>query len=370
MTRSLALTATLLACSWSFGQEPSFEALGQAPVVAGDRVRARERALDEALKQAVEQATATVLSPDQLVARAGELKLRIYPRARDWVATYRVLEEGETNGLFQVHLSAQVATGRLQRALASSTTVTPPPASKLRGLGCVSAQSAAKELADAVTQVPAAGGKLLRDLLMARNVEAIAAPGSCSDEAAAQSARAGAAQGALVGSVELSAAGSIRGTELNAAHARARVDLVEPDGRVSGSADAERDGYGAKLEAAAVEAARQALSDAAAKLSTALSARWSAAAPTGGVIVKVTGAARFAEFSAVVRALRDLPGVAAVEPRRFARGESEVLVRTASPASQLAQALNRGARGLKLTATPSGETALTIQVTGTVDERG
>src|SRR5438067_11585922 len=88
-------------------QEPMFEALGQAPVVAGDRVRARDRALDEALRQAVEQATATVLDPGELVARASDLRLRIYPKAKNYVTTYRILDEGEQQpGLFQVHLSA------------------------------------------------------------------------------------------------------------------------------------------------------------------------------------------------------------------------------------------------------------------------
>src|SRR5207249_1023511 len=145
-----------LAAAPARAQDPSFEALGQAPVVAGDRVRARERALDEALKQALEQATATVLEPDQLVARSGELKLRIYPRARSYVATYRILDEGETNGLFQVHLSAQVATARLARDLAS----VPPPVksgAKLRGIACVGAQGPAA-LAEAVALVPAVGG--------------------------------------------------------------------------------------------------------------------------------------------------------------------------------------------------------------------
>src|ERR1700759_762883 len=95
-----------------------FEALGQAPIVAGDRVRARDRALDEALRQAVEQATATVLEPGDLVARASDLKLRIYPKARNYVANYRILDEGEQPpGTFQVHLSASVATGRLARDL-------------------------------------------------------------------------------------------------------------------------------------------------------------------------------------------------------------------------------------------------------------
>src|ERR1700761_3081977 len=119
-------------------QEPLFEALGQAPIVAGDRVRARERALDEALRQAVEQATATVLEPSDLVARASDLKLRIYPKAKSYVANYRILDEGEQPpGTFQVHLSASVATGRLARDLSASPTNAPAAAArKLRAVVC------------------------------------------------------------------------------------------------------------------------------------------------------------------------------------------------------------------------------------------
>src|SRR5260370_1266429 len=69
MQRLIVVTMLALALS-AQAQEPSFEALGQAPIVAGDRVRARDRALDEALRQAVEQATATVLDPAELEARA------------------------------------------------------------------------------------------------------------------------------------------------------------------------------------------------------------------------------------------------------------------------------------------------------------
>src|SRR4051794_1459099 len=109
-------------------QEPAFEALGQAPVVAGDKVRARERAFDEALRQAVEQAAGTVLSPDELVSRASDLKLRVYPKAKQYVSTYRILDEGEaTPGTFQVHLSAQVSTGKLARDLQTSGGMTGLP---------------------------------------------------------------------------------------------------------------------------------------------------------------------------------------------------------------------------------------------------
>src|ERR1700761_6882645 len=124
----------------ALAQEPLFEALGQAPIVAGDRVRARERALDEALRQAVEQATATGLEPTELVARASDLKLRVYPKAKSYVANYRILDEGEQPpGTFQVHLSASVATGRLARDLSTGTsgvTAVPSAARRNRAVVC------------------------------------------------------------------------------------------------------------------------------------------------------------------------------------------------------------------------------------------
>src|SRR2546430_10941749 len=121
-----ALVTMILAVPVLTGaQEPMFEALGQAPIVAGDRVRARDRALDEALRQAVEQATATVLEPGDLVARASDLKLRIYPKAKNYVSTYRILDESENPpGTFQVHLSPAVATGRLALGLSTGTGLT------------------------------------------------------------------------------------------------------------------------------------------------------------------------------------------------------------------------------------------------------
>src|SRR3954471_20378421 len=155
-----ALVAMILAVPVLGGaQEPMFEALGQAPIVAGDRVRARERAMDEALRQAVEQATATVLEPAELVARASDLKLRIYPKAKAYVTTYRVLDEGEQPpGTFQVHLSAAVATARLARDLSAGTSVVPPSARKARAVVCASV------VGDGV-DAPMAAEKALRELV-------------------------------------------------------------------------------------------------------------------------------------------------------------------------------------------------------------
>ncbi len=348
-------------------QEPYFEALGQAPVVAGDRVRARERALDEALKQAIEQGVATVLTPDELVARSSQLKLRVYPRARSFVTTYRVLDEGEQNGVFQVHLSAQVSTGMLQRELG-----TPAPNSglprlsqKLRGLVCV--ELSWLEL-NQTAELALPAEKVVREILGARNVEIVPRSRDCSDEAVVQALKAEAAQGAVRGKLVVTQGGAIRGTLLVGAHAKVKLQLLEAEGRVSAEAEAERDAYGAELGGAGgagQTAIREAVAEAARALTPSLAAKWAAVAPGGGVSVRVSGIGRYAEYQSVVRALQGLPGVASVEPRRFLRGQAELLVRTATAASQLAAGLTRvPPQGVHVSVKAGGDGSLTVDISG------
>jgi hypothetical protein len=340
-------------------QEPTFEGLGQAPVVAGDRARARERALDEAMRQAVEQAVGTVLTPDELVARSSDLKLRFYPRARSYVTTYRVLDEGEPQpGTFQVHLQAQVATARLQRELQSPTPSVGLPRLPVKLRAIVCAQSASSEIA-------ATAAKQVRDVLAARNVEAIAPPDGCTDESAAQAAKTSGSQGAVIAIVDAQEAGEIRGTEKHGGHARAKLHLVEPEGRVSAEGSAERDAYDATADRAAARAAREAVDEAALKLQPSLAQKWAPVAPQSGVLVKVTGAGRWADLQAVTRALQSLPGVALVEPRHFSRGVAELLVKTASAAGQLAGGLSRmPPQGVHVNVRATGDGSLTIDITG------
>jgi hypothetical protein len=348
-------------------QEPMFEALGQAPIVAGDRVRARDRALDEALRQAVEQATATVLEPAELVARASDLKLRIYPKAKAYVTTYRILDEGEqTPGVFQVHLSAAVATARLARDLSTSTgVVTPVTTRRARAVVC------ANVVGDGV-DAPAAAEKALRELVVARNVEPMPGPQPCDPPSVAGVLRSGSGQAALTAEVQVTPGGEIRGTTFIGAGARATVKLIEPDGRVSATGEAERGGYAPSAGDAATAAARAAVVEAARTIDPALAQRWSGdgGSQGGGVTVRVRGIERWAEYQALTRALASLPGVAAVEPRRFVRGEIDLIVRTASAASQLAGHLTRvPPAGLRVGVRAVGD-AVEIDVAGEAAERG
>lgn len=364
--RTLGPLALVLCCSAvAPAQEPMFEALGQAPIVAGDRVRARDRALDEALRQAVEQATATVLMPDELVKRASDLRLRIYPKAKSYVTTYRILDEGENPpGTFQVHISASVATARLARDLGPTPGAPTAMGRKPRAVVCANVQGDGAEAA-------VAADKALREIVGARNVDPMPGPQPCDPAAAAQVVRSGTAQAALTADVQLADGGPIRGTDFVGADARATVKLVEPDGRVSASGDGGRGGYAATATDAAVAAARGAVQEAARAIEPALAQRWSTeSGPAGGVRVRVTGLERWAEYVALTRALASLPGVAGVEPRRFVRGEIDLFVRTASAAAQLAAHLSRvSPAGLHLGVRANGD-ALEIAVSSDVEERG
>jgi len=368
LMRTWVLAVVLAVPSIAAAQEPMFEALGQAPIVAGDRVRARDRALDEALRQAVEQAAATVLEPSELVARASDLKLRIYPKAKNYVSTYRILDEGEQPpGVFQVHLSAAVATARLARDISGGSGMAPPIASKKsRAVICASVTGDGAE-------ANAAAEKALRELLTARNVEPMPGAQPCDPSTMAGTLRAGSAQAGLTAEVQVAPGGDIRGTTFVGATARAAVKMIEPDGRASAAGDAERGGYAPTANDAATMAARAAVVEAARGIEPALAQRWSSAGesgPAGGVTVRVHGIERWAEYQALTRALASLPGVAAVEPRRFVRGEMDLLVRTASVASQLAGHLQRvPPQSVRIGVRVVGD-AVEIDVAGEAAERG
>jgi hypothetical protein len=390
---SLAVVGLLVvAAVEARAEEPTFEALGQAPVVGGDRVRAKERALDDGLRQAVEQAAAALLGPSELAARASELKLRIYPRARSYVTTWRVLEEGEQGGLFQLRLSAQVATTKLGRDLAALSPTTSPAAPKLRGVVCAQVTVAQPKdplplgsgSAEGVAALPptgergAVGGspisraaveRALGEILTARGVELIPAPATCGEREAAETVARAAGQGALVATVEVTPAGAIRGTDKVAAQAKAKVTLVSThgnDSRAAAQGEAERAAWDTRTQTAVERAAREAAVEAAADVATSIAANWQKAqgAAAGAIPVRVAGLARFSDYQAVVRTLTSMPGVRSVEPRRFGAGEAELEVRAAVAATQLKSDLERiPTPGLRLSARPEGD-GLVVEVKG------
>lgn len=367
----IARIGLALACAAGIAraaEEPSFEALGQAPIAGGDRVKARERALDEGFRQAIEQAVATILEPQALEARAAQLKLTIYPKARRWIVTYRVLDEKADGALFQVHLSAQVATAALAQELAAAQVVKPTERPKGRGWAC-----AAERVGSGAWRPSALTDRLTKEL-GARDVVPVggsgcAPPSSAADAApdpasASASARAAGAQGALVAAVTITPAGIVRGTALQLAHARARLELVDADGRRAAQADQEGDAFAASAAEAGAEAARVALEAALRAVAPAIVRKWPPASMAGGVTVHLGGVATWIDYQAALRALSSIPGVAQVGPRRFSQAGIELGVHTAASAGQLAAALGRSsdAGGYRFRAQPISELELRLDV--------
>jgi|GEM_PF-2594585 len=370
------IIAALLLCGVASADEPSFEALGQVSVVGGDRVRAKERALDEAARQAVAQAAASLLDPDQLVARNSDLTLRIYPRARTYLVNYRVLTETEENGLFELRISAQVAMAKLSRDLSAPVLNRPPTA--LRALAC------AKLGGKPVAETPSSGDKqslipqpasqsgqpvvdatlqALAEILKSRNVELVPG-GDCSPAMI----KASLAQGALVAVVEVTPSGLIRGSDKLSAHAKIRLSLVDPDGKEAGVAELERDAYDADVARAVARAAREGILDGAATLQPNLAARFVSASALRGVTVRLSNLLVWADYQTLVRGLGTLPGVSGVEPRRIAQGEAELLVRTQIAVAQVKSGLERlGANpsGPKLSIQLASDGVLAVRLLGT-----
>src|SRR5262249_19658875 len=136
-----------------------------------------------------------------------------------------------------------------------------------------------------------AGERVVRELLGARGVELLALE-SCTDEAVTAAARAKSAQGAVMGAVELEPAGAIRGSDRVAAHARARLRLVDGDGKLLADGSGERYAYEATETRADEAAAAAAVDEAARALGPALAQRWRGDAPVAGVRVRVARLSR------------------------------------------------------------------------------
>jgi hypothetical protein len=361
------LCAATSGAPWA--DEGWIEALGHAPVMAGDRAVARERALEEAMRQAVQQATSQLLTPAQVVARASQLRLGVYPKARNYVATYRVLDEREQPpGTFEISISAQVDTQRLSRALSAGAPQPNPTNATSSSPKHQVTVCAAIKPGDALSAQELEA--LVARQLKAAAIDPVSATGACTPEEGAKEARGRGTAAAVIAAVELvpapgevSGALAIRGTDRVSVRARASLRLVEPDGRVSGEGDGDEDAYDVTRERAALAAARGSLEEAGRTLLPILGSRFAAAMPNGVVAVRVVGARRYEELQHVTRMLAALPGVAGVEPRRFHAGGVDVLVHSGQRASQLAAELSRrAAAGVHLAVRAESDALLVVQV--------
>jgi hypothetical protein len=333
---------------------------GQAPVVGGNAAGARERALDEAIKQAVDQALAALVDPQTRAAQAKTMKA-IEAKARSFVPRYRTLEEGETNGVYNIRLEAEVdeiaLRRRLERGTAPPTTGTPAAPAKSGTAGVlVAAADKGDEAGAFVTSLVAA---FLSSGVRARAGE----PGETSaSAAAAAAARASLDQAALV-TAEVVPEGLVRGTGRVSVACRANARLVAAP---AGGTVAERAATARVFVDA--EKAADGPAQCRSQLGAELAGRLAGVAPSGGAAGGASGDLRTVTVDAdvvepaavpeLVKSLRGVGAVSAAELTHVAAGRAEIKVRTRAAAPVVAAALSRSA-GAMLTLTD-------VQISGDV----
>ncbi len=326
MSRCLALLLVLAAIPAVGADDPSFEAMGRAPIAGGDRVRARERALDDAFQHAIEGAIGALLGADRLVKKAADLRLKIMPRARSYVQSFRVLDEGEHEaGVFSVQISAEIAADRLLRELSDkSVKPTKQPANTNAKLLICGGNELKMFAASVRTRLAKAGFDIVA--------------GARCDEAELASSG---ARGGLIIDASAPRPAPIRGTSLVGVELKLSLRLVDSTAKRWAEDRADAVGYGATPDAAIDTAAMQVLPELMATIEPALSPQ---DLVRGGLSVRVLGVRRYPQLAGVRSALERLPGVDAVEPRRFnpgVPGSIEIYVRTALPVRAVVDGLRR-----------------------------
>lgn len=343
-------------------QNPSFAASAAVPVQE-DLVKARAQALSDALGRALEQAVAQV---------APEARSRVYlvlGRTRDYVTTYRVLDEGEVAGQFQIRLEVQFDLSRLLRDLQSDKSRSAPTQSAPL-LVCTPADSAPAQAA-----LSAARGLLGEQGAVTESLPAAA----CADRQ-----KSGAALLALIFDENPQSA-EIRGTQPArfGAQARAEWRLLRGGGeplRESAEGTMFLDSAAGAVAEAQRVAALTALRQLIKRPGSGLVGLSRGAA---GVMLTLEGVGSYGNYQQLVKAMAALPGVSRVEPRRFfsqpattspppGSAEStpaapveerqvQVMLHTAATAETIGAALGRAPLGgLRLQVAPLGPSELRV----------
>ncbi len=228
-------------------------------------------------------------------------------------------------------------------------------------------------------------GRAIADELRAAGLEVVTAAGvqapvsgeggdgglPLDDRAALELARGVSASGAVVVGVDAAVEGSIRGTRLSGAAARASVRVLDvAGGSVVDDSSAKGAGWGddagSALGSAAVEATERAMR----KVSRSIAKRWtqprSAAA---GTVVKIRGGSDWASIAAIIDKVAATQGVSAVhlavEPRKV-----DLYLDTALPLAELAAQIKRARllRGSVATRVKDGE--VQVKVSGDLAPSG
>ena len=359
-TRRMGMAATLLVGGllWpgtGSAQMKTVE-VSASVLVNKDPVGARRQALLEAQDRAVEQAVGE---------QAPELQGRVYlmqGRGREFVQTYRVLQEGDQGGTFQVRIEAQVDLVAVLRVLQ------PTEASQRIGTHLsVCASQGASEDQEAVQATV--------KYLSSQGLEATGLP-TCPVGGGLPDGQK-AARWVMLHQEAPAMVASIRGTQPPLVGATVQLAWELFDGgatpatqRSTQTASAFAETRAAALTAAYAQASAQGLRD------------WS---QPGGVLgkgtdstwVQIEGLASQRELVRMMRVMEGLPGVTKVELRRVVEmgsttvGRVVLRLQTKTSAEDLGRALSRAqANGLALQVVTTSEGGLQVTCTALLDVPG
>ncbi len=349
------------------GSGPRFEVSVQVPT-QDDAARARSRALLDAMNQALEQA---------VTQAAPEARGRLYllsTRARDYITTYRVLEEGDNNGQFALRLEAQVDLPRLLRDLQGTVPATRQTTTRRAALLlCATPSTTGRAAPDAVatTILDQARAQLSE---RGETVELLGAA-QCSPASVSQN---GLGKQPVHALLQLTLDGNTQADEVRGTlpprfgalgHASWRVIRLGATSAGNEAALSETSDTPAFAETA--EAAVQTAQQTAALTALGRLLKKPGVLPYSGnaVLVSILGAGSYTNYQQLLRVLGALPGVSRAEPRRFLPTTAgattdeliQVAVHTTSSPESLGAALGRTPlSGLRLQIAPQGPGELRV----------
>ena len=313
------------------------EALGQVPAGGDDADKTRTRALDDAFRQAVDQVIGTLVTPETRTAQADTIKKRVLRRAKAYVVSHRVLDEGADGSVYQVHVEVVIGDQLLRRDLRALTiplvgdAAVPVPAN---GTPAAAGRPRLAILVVGPAELTPLVERLTRELGTRGWEVAIAERAEVprDDGAAFQFGAAKGARVTVVASAELHDGGPIRGTRLRGIEADVLVRIVDGTGAAPTRLVEQRMG-GAGVGAAPDVAQGAAIGSAAERvgawLGPLLADKWPAApkgTPTSGLVVWVRHVERWQEPQAIATAVARLPGVDRVTVAGASRGEIRFVV--------------------------------------------
>ena len=120
-----SMSAMLLVGSWGVAraaEEQEVSAVGQAAILNGDQVSARDKAIADAQRKAVEQAVGTMISSESLTVNYELVSDKILSKAVGYIKGYKILSEdkgNDKNPIYTVKIQAKVGAADIDKDLAA-----------------------------------------------------------------------------------------------------------------------------------------------------------------------------------------------------------------------------------------------------------